>query len=314
MNAQSDGELLQAYEFLKNGNTIRAKTLVEDALANDLENAEVIFALRCVNFWADKLSEPEGATSEEQGDFLLRSWKRFVSFIMDGSGQFERCMNAVRTGIFSAALDNFLEALGSHKNPREGELYCKAGICHKKLGEYETALSFLSQASAILPNVPTILAEIADCYALCGNERAAKVLFRDAFFLGASSVDTSFFECLMILHLLRQVEQKGFAGDELLEWLPVYGVLYGVFNIKRELRPPETSKLKQAIFTLESELKSGMENAALLVPRLINHYFWLIDHFAAMQGERNSIEETLLKIKLLDVNIYKQYAGKQNFA
>ena len=299
---------------MKNGNTIRAKTLVEDALANDLENAEVIFALRCVNFWAGKLAEPEGATSEEQGDFLLRAWTRFVSLIIDDSEQFERCMNAVRTGIFSTALDNFLEALGGHKNPREGELYCKAGICHKKLGEYETALSFLSQASAILPNVPTILAEIADCYALCGNERAAKVLFRDAFFLGASSVDTSFLDCLMVLRLLKQVEQKGFSGDELLEWLPVYGVLYGVFNIKRELRPPEASKLKQAIFMLESELKSGAENAVLLVPRLINHYFWLIDHFAAIQGERNSIEETLLKIKLLDVNIYKQYAGKRNFA
>ena len=314
MNAQSDGELLQAYEFLKNGNTIRAKTLVEDALANDLENAEVIFALRCVNFWAGKLAEPEGATSEEQGDFLLRAWTRFVSLIIDDSEQFERCMNAVRTGIFSTALDNFLEALGGHKNPREGELYCKVGICHKKLGEYETALSFLSQASAILPNVPTILAEIADCYALCGNERAAKVLFRDAFFLGASSVDTSFLDCLMVVRLLKQVGQKGFSGDELLEWLPVYGVLYGVFNIKRELRPPEASKLKQAIFMLESELKSGAENAVLLVPRLINHYFWLIDHFAAIQGERNSIEETLLKIKLLDVNIYKQYAGKRNFA
>jgi tetratricopeptide (TPR) repeat protein len=314
MNAQSDGELLQAYEFLKNGNTIRAKTLVEDALANDLDNAEVIFALRCVNFWAGKLAEPEGATSEERGDFLLRSWKRFVSFIFDDSGQFERCMNAMRIGIFSAALDNFIEALGGHKNPREGELYYKAGICHKKLGEYETALSFLSYASTILPSVPAILVETADCYALCGNERAAKVLFRDAFFLGASSVDTSFLDCLMIVRLIKQVEQKGFTGDGLLEWIPVYGVVYGVFNVKRELRPPEASKLKQAIFTLESELKGGTEDTALLVPRLINHYFWLIDHFAAIQGERNSIEETLLKIKLLDVNIYKQYAGKQNFA
>jgi tetratricopeptide (TPR) repeat protein len=314
MNAQSDGELLQAYEFLKNGNTVRAKTLVEDALANDLENAEVIFALRCVNFWAEKLAEPEGETPEERGDFLLDSWKRFVPFMRDDSCTFDRCVDAARTGIFTAALDDFLEALGGHKNPREGELFRKAGVCHKKLGEYETALSFLSQASAALPNVPTILAEIADCYALCGNERAAKVLFRDAFFLGASSIDTSFLDCLMILHLLKQVEQKGFAAAALLEWVPVYGVLYGVFNIKRELRPPEASKLKQAIFALENELKEDAENSELLVPRLINHYFWLIDHFAAMQGERNSIEETLLKIKLLDVNIYKQYAGRRNFA
>jgi tetratricopeptide (TPR) repeat protein len=321
---QSESGLLQAYEFLKSGNTVRAKTLIEDALANDLENAEVIFALRCVNFWADKIADPEGITPEDKGDFLIRSWKRFISFTASehsaeragaplGPFRFERCMMAVRTGIFSQALDGFLEALNARANPHEGELYRKAGICHKKLGAYETALSFLSEASVLLPNVPSIVAEMADCYALCGNERAAKVLFRDAFFVDAASIDISFLDCLMITRLVEQVKKLGFSGAELLEWIPVYGVLYGVFNIKRELRPHEVSKLKQAIFTLENELKEDSANAAIIRPKLINHYFWLIDYLTASKEGRGSIEEPLRNIKLLDVNIYTQYAGRQSF-
>jgi tetratricopeptide (TPR) repeat protein len=320
MNAQSNKRISvdsrqvlgPAYDVLKSGNTVRAKMLVEDALTDELDNPEVIFALKCVNFWVGRLDDPEGVTPEERGDFLLHLWKRFVSFTAADADGFERCMNAVHSGVFARALDEFLEALGgAHKNPGEGELYRKAGICHKKLGEYETALSFLTQAGSVLPGMPAVLAEMADCYALCGNERAAKVLFRDAFFLGARQIEVQFLDCMMILHLMRQVEKKGYTGDELLEWVPVYGALYGVFNIKHELRPTEVARLKQTIFALETELRET--RSPLIVPRLINHYFWLIDHFASSPGgEKNSIEETLLKIKVLDVNIYKQYAGRQN--
>jgi tetratricopeptide (TPR) repeat protein len=316
MFADSKQILNPAYEFLKSGNTIRAKTLVEDALTDDLDNQEVISALRFVNFWAGKLDDPEGAVPEDRGDFLLRSWRRFLSFVSDKDKEFDRCLSAVRTGVFSRALDEFLEALGGvHKNPREGELYRKAGICHKKLGEYETALAFLSQANTLRPDTPAILSELADCYALCGNERMAKMLFKEAFFLEPQQIDAAFLDCMMIIHLLRQVEKKGYAGDELLEWMPVYGVLYGIFNIKRELRPPEVSRLKQEIFRLEIELNET--HSALIVPRLINHYFWLIDHFhlAAVRGSGTALnekEETERKIKGLNAAIYKQYAGNQS--
>ncbi|GMO50316.1 MAG: hypothetical protein Pg6C_13910 [Treponemataceae bacterium] len=314
--ADSKQILNPAYEFLKSGNTVRAKTLVEDALTDELDNPEVIFALRCVNFWAGKLDEPEGAVPEDKGDFLFRAWKRFLSFVPDEDKKFGRCLYAVRIGVFSRALDEFLEALGgAHKNQREDELYRKAGICHKKLGEYETALSFLSQANTLRPDMPAVLAELADCYALCGNERMAKILFKEAFFLEPQQIDAAFLDCMMILHLMRQVEKKGYTGSELLEWMPVYGVLYGVLNIKRELRPTEASRIKQEIFRLEIELNETQ--SALIIPRLINHYFWLIDHFhlAAVRGSGTALnekEETERKIKGLNVAIYKLYAGNQS--
>ena len=84
-------------------------------------------------------------------------------------------------------------------------------------------------------------------------------------------------------------------------------MLYGVFNIKRELRALEAGKLKQAVFALENELKEAESQTELLVPRLINHYFWLIDHYNTTNSERARINETLLKIKLLDSSIYDMY-------
>jgi len=88
----------------------------------------------------------------------------------------------------------------------------------------------------------------------------------------------------------------------------VYGVLYGVFNVKRELRALEFGKLKQAIFALENELKdASAETRSVLVPRLINHYFWLIDHYVNVNDDKTRINEVLLKIKLLDTDVYNRY-------
>ena len=95
-----------------------------------------------------------------------------------------------------------------------------------------------------------------------------------------------------------------------MEWIPVYGVLDGVFNVKRELRSLEFAQLKQKIFLLENDEreKKGSEHAKI-VPRLINGYFWLIDHYVNVNENKAKIDKILLKIKVLDKDIYKRYIG-----
>ena len=98
--------------------------------------------------------------------------------------------------------------------------------------------------------------------------------------------------------------------EVLKEWIPVYGVLYGVLSIKRELRAFEVGKLKQAVFSLENELKESGSNQDILIPRLINHYFWLVDYYVNSNDDdraRTSINEILLKIKLLNPKIHEMY-------
>lgn len=84
-------------------------------------------------------------------------------------------------------------------------------------------------------------------------------------------------------------------------------MLFGILSIKRELRAVEVGKLKQAIYALENELKDAAETGEDLIPRLINHYFWLIDHYIAVNENRSKINEVLLKIKILDSSVYEKY-------
>ena len=53
----------------------------------------------------------------------------------------------------------------------------------------------------------------------------------------------------------------------------MYGVVYGVLNVKRELKSLEYGKLRQSIFSLETQIEEDRELRAALAPKLINRYF-----------------------------------------
>jgi tetratricopeptide (TPR) repeat protein len=313
MKDQTDAPLSQVYKFLEAGNPGSAKQMVENALSEDLEDEEVIFALRCVNFWIGKIPVPDGIDDLDAyfdaGESLIYQWKQFVSFAGEKQKKYERIMSATCRGVFSVALDCYEQALISHQMPQKSDIHRRIGLCCKKLGAYESALSHLAEANKSTPDQPEILAEMADCYALCGNERTARVLFREAFFLEASKIEISFLESEMIRTLIDEIERMGFSGPTLLEWIPVYGVLYGIFTVKRELRSHEMGKLRNQILSLETALKETGSDPAIIKPKLLNHYFWFIDHLIAQKEDRAKIDETLLKIKLLDADVHKKYTG-----
>jgi hypothetical protein len=82
-----------------------------------------------------------------------------------------------------------------------------------------------------------------------------------------------------------------------------------VFSVKREMKPLEYGKLRQAIYHIERELRTSGAGRALLVPRLINRYFWLIDHYIAAGEARERIEEVLSKIRDLDPRVHAEYTS-----
>lgn len=308
MNTQSENEVSKAYDFLKSGDLKQAQTVLENVLPYNLGNEEILYTIKCIDFWSrefDKASQL--STAFEQGESIVSQWKQFTKLMERGGQYFERSIYAVRQGIFSRALDYYQSMFGENAPQPSADLYRKVGLCYKKLGDYETALKYLESANSILTDSATILSEMADCYALCGEEKTAKVLFREAFFIDPQKVDTTLLDSELICYLIKQTAKLGYGGAVLLEWIPVYGVLYGVFTVKRELRAIEIGKLKQSIYALENGLKEAGNDKEQLVPRLINHYFWLIDHYITVNEDRSRINETLLKIKLLDIGIYEKY-------
>jgi tetratricopeptide (TPR) repeat protein len=303
------GLLPHVYDLLKSGELEQANRELTGILQNDLENDEVIYVLTGINYWNDKLKKAAApATGFERGEYLVSQWRPFTVYMDKVGEEREPALYALKQCVFTLALRFYQSLFREDGTSQDPELYRKIGLCYKALGDYERALHLLEQAKDGDRDSPSILAELADCYALCGEIRLSKVLFREAFFQGADRIELLFLESGIVQKLVAQVQALGYSGQALAEWLPVYGVLYGVFNVKRELRALEFGKLKQAIFALENELKdASADTRSVLVPRLINHYFWLIDHYVNVNDDKTRINEVLLKIKLLDTDVYNRY-------
>jgi tetratricopeptide (TPR) repeat protein len=316
---QQTAALIQkAYEKLKGsvhpaGNAYPdmagAAELLERALAIDFDEGEVKHALKCVRWWMERIKRLESiADPYEKGAFIFSQLKQYYVFLARIEESFEQCQYAVRRCVFSIALNCFRDLLGEGANQHDPELLLLIGRCYKGSGCYDEALRYLEQAARFRREDGETLAEMADVNALLGEERAAKALFREAFYLDPASIDLYSMESALILRLRDRVAQLGYKDTDLAEWMPVYGCIWKVFSVRRELKQVEIGRLKQSILEMETEFRGGGKDA-FLKPRLLNRYFWLLDHYERIQEDSSLSEELLLKIKIIDPEIYERYSG-----
>lgn len=305
----SVGELLsRAFAFIRQHRLDEAMQTLEEALAIDFDNDEVVSSLKYVNFWQERQHAARRIDKDvERGEFFLSQWKPFLQFADQASGEpCERCLFALRHHVFGGALELFQGLL---KDRGDSELLWRLGRCHKGLGNYEKAVAFMEEACTQKRDDPAMLAELADCYAMVNNVQKSKAFFREAFFLGPDRVDLSSLESGLIRKLIEKVEELGYQGPAAAEWIPVYGVVFGVFTVKRELRSIEYGKLKQSIYALEREHGESRNPEPVLTPRLVNRYFWLIDHYMHSEEDPAKIDDVLLRIRSVSPDIYQLYVN-----
>jgi len=310
----SDTLLCEAYEKLKVSDAITACELLEQALSEDFENEEIKHALKCVHWWLEHSRRIDEIKNPfEKGTLLITLYKQYHVFLgqlnTNQNMNYEQCQYAVRFFVYSKALFFFEGLLNNPANQHDHGLLLLAGRCNKGLGNYDDALYYLEQAVHIKKEDAEILSELADINALLAQVKTAKALFREAFFIDPSKIDLRFMESALILKLSQKVAELGFKDKDICEWIPIYGYLWGVFSVKRELKQLEAGRLKQSIFSLEAEYESNPARRCVLKPRLLNHYFWLIDYYDINREDSSLIDETLLKIKVTDPDIYNMYAG-----
>jgi len=302
------GLINQAYDKLKASDATAAVELLEQALSINFENEEVKHALKCVHWWLehtkriDNIHEPY-----EKGAFILSLFKPYHAFLGHFDKVYDQCQYAVKGFVYSTALSFFDSLLGDGINKHDPGLLLLVCRCYKGLGNYDEALKYLEQVIRFKREDAETLAELADINALLSETRAAKALFREAFFLDPGKVDIQSMESELILRLYNRVLELGYDEEELREWLPVYGYIWGVFSVKRELKQVEVGRLKQSIFSLEAERTANPKRWPQIKPRLLNRYFWLIDHYENSRSDPALIEECLLKIKVTDPDIYQRY-------
>ena len=325
MNGKLEEFIHNAYENLKSGDEEAAMGFLKEALKIDFEHQEVLYALKCLNWWLEKIQHLVDLFDPyERGSYILSQWESYYRFL-DRIGEvwlinkeaYDSCQYAIKRFVFSRALYFFLALLKDGANQQDPVLLLQTGRCCKGTGDWELALGYLEQASRLKREDSAILSELADVNALLGETRAAKVLFREAFYLEPQGVDIWGLESELIKDLRDKVQALGHAGTDLAEWIPVWGSIWGIFSVKRELKPVELGRLKQSILSLENEYRSksggqksgGLEGEpnSFLKPRLLNRYFWLVDYYEFNRDNSELIEKTMLKIKFIDPVIHDHF-------
>ena len=292
--------LLEAGEFLE------AQAILGRILTEDLSNPHVGDGLKITAFWLTQLEEREETGEVEQADFLYDQWFRFVSFIeRQEIFSFERAYLAVKNWVFHRVL----ELYGKQKHQfreTDSSYYLRIGRCCKFLGRFDQALELIEEALRLDRNSAEIMAEFGDCYGLLNEIDYSKVLLREAFYLDPQRVNLELIESGYMTRLIERVKEDIKRDEEIKEWIPVYAVIYQVFDVKREMKELEAGRLKQSIYGLRSELKSP-DKEWRIIPRLLYRYFLLVDYYLSSGLERSKIDDILKRIELLDPDIFKLY-------
>ncbi len=296
-------------EAFRDGDFGRAEIEAESALAIDFEHSSIQSALKCAVFWKDRIARADSLTTPEgRGDFLLHEWEGFSTrFRFHLDEPFEIGLEAIRSSVFNRAAVAFLEQIDFEEAGHRPDLLLKAAKAYKGNGSFDKALECLEQVLQGRPDDAGALSEMADCFEAVGDSGKARLYFREAFYLNAQAVDLDQLQSSIVRNVSEQLVGSGLVGAELKEWIPVYAVIQGAFNVKRELKPLEVGQLKQGIHALKAELHGSSGTKPLVLAKLLNRYFWLIDHFFSVKEERSKIEDILLNIKLLDERIYELY-------
>ena len=299
--------LSQAWQLVKNQELDRAKSLLDSAIPYGFEEPVLLGALKSISFWKERLNILQSYNDPlAQADYFFMQWITYQEFAQRVGLLDEGCLYAFKVFVFGSVKNLLTHWIG--KNDQFDPYYhLKLGICNKSMGDYEIALTNLEKAAEGLQDNPDLLSHLADCYALMDETPRAKILFREAFYLDAQQVFLEMLESELIHRLVDHVQQRFDNSKEVKEWIPVYGVILGVFSIKRDLRALEFGKLRQSIYALERELTHQPEKSHLIQPKLLNRYFWLIDKLVGQGEEQEKIDEVLLKIKSLNPYIHGLY-------
>jgi tetratricopeptide (TPR) repeat protein len=300
----------EAYDKMKESKPDESLEKLEQALSADYNQPEALYALKCLNWWLKRIEEMDNTSDAgpySRGNFLLSQWKSYYSFLDLVGNSFDRCQYAVKHFVYGLALRNFTEVLAGGVMRHDPDLLEQIGRCYKGMGSYEEALDYLKQAAGFKRNDAATIAVLADVYALLGETKAAKALFREAFAINPQAIDLRGMESELLLTLIKRVADMGYTGAELQEWIPVYGALLGVFTVKRGLKFAELSRLKQRIFDLETELRGNTREVSILTPALLNKYLWLMDHYESGGNGAALIKETRMKIKIIEPIIFERY-------
>jgi tetratricopeptide (TPR) repeat protein len=297
----------KAHRMLEEGRFREAIAYFENILAENPQYPGVADGLRAARFWqgrSGKLSKYQ--SSYDKARLLLKEWRDFEKFMDRNNLRHGRATSSIQKYIFSDIIGSFAKAYQEGAVP-DTAILVQIGDCFKKLGNYERAIDAYEYARGFDAEDPALLSRLGDCYFSIDETSKAKVLFREAFFIDPGQVELGCIESPFIHMLFRKTRERIQDTETCIFWLPVIAEVSSAFNVKREPKKGEVERLREKIDQLEREYRSNKKKRPYIEPKLINHYFWLIDTLKIIGGSKKEIEKSLMRINEINHDIFALY-------
>ncbi len=235
---------------------------------------------------------------------IAGEWKVFYRLYLQIGLELEY-YRGIREWVFKLLCDT---AAKFGEEPDSTEVLYYRGISHLMNNETHEAVSWIQKAVAKEPENQRCLAALAACWEHLGHDFQARLLFRETFYQAPDEVE---YECLrsqIIDAVIEKITKFQYPVNSIRYWIPVFGRIFGFFNVKRALTTLEYSNLVKQMRALEHKLEGeGRQQDPSLLPMLINCYLWMIDYHVSLQKYPDKITEIETQLREADYSVYQLY-------
>ncbi len=287
--------------FILNGELSKVMSFLAQNGAN-LKDADVKLFKKSVKFWVSKNKQiSSGKDLYEMAEAFQKAWREFYEEIVKPSrSPYKGILMSFKNYAYSKAIDVYLRILHSLSGDVfDAHTHLLIAKCYMEMEEYDRAIYVLKSIRKVDPRWAPALALLGDVFFLKGDVKKSKLFFREAFLVDPQEVPLEELKAPFLKRLAEKVEEEGYMGREIKEWMPIYGVIDGTFGYIRKLSQDDVFRLRREenyYWELYNSKVHLPIPAVEFEPRLINRKIWLIDYYALQVGdfaEAKKIGETL---------------------
>lgn len=298
---------VEIYSLIKNGKITEALKYYEDILKQRLDE-EAECGIKVIRYVLAKVKNAKSMGDPHKvGDALVIEWKNILSWVnMNECTTFSEMVDALKYYIFSLALKHYESVINNNTEFVDIDLMVKLAKCYREIGEVDRCIDILEDVRGYRGYDSSVLANLADAYFELGDVDRAKLFYREAFFWDPQEIEIFELKSIIIKRLIKVVKDHGYSREEINEWIPIYGVIENVFDIRRELSKEEVNKIIVRVKMMEEEYMRNRRWVNILEPRLINSYIWLVDYYAFQEQDIDMARNFGKIIQKFSPNIYNK--------
>ena len=282
---------VNGYGLIKSGKITEALKFFENTL-KDRVDEESECGIKIIKYVLSKVKRIREVNDNHKiADMLVMEWRNVLSWInTNDCGKFPDLTESIKYYIFLLALKYYQAAIDSILgNSSSGfvdiDLMVKVSKCYREIGEVDKCIEVLEEVRGYRVYDSSVLSNLADAYFEVGEIDRSKLFFREAFFWDPQEIDVFDLKSMLIKGLIKIVVSHGYKGEEINEWIPIYGVIENLFDVRRELLKEEVDMILDRVRVMEAEYERDRKWRNILEPRLVNNYIWLIDYYALQVGD-----------------------------